>query len=431
MATHLHKISQVLTETARTGNGRVVLSVPPRHGKSELTSKYFPAWYLGAFPDRRVILASYEAQFAATWGRKARRLVEESGHLFGVKVAADSSAADRWEIAGRDGGMMTAGVGGPVTGKGADILIVDDPIKNYEEACSETYRERTWDWFTSTAYTRLEPNGSCIVIQTRWHEDDLAGRILRELTHENWREIRFPALAEDGDPLGRKPGEALWPDRYNTDRLDDIRRTLGSYQWSALYQQRPTPAEGEFFKRPWFQIVETAPNPADFIAVVRAWDKAGTAKTGDNSAGVLIGVTAQDRYYVLDVVCGKWDPFQRNTVIRQTAELDALRYGQKLQIWLEQEPGSGGKESAMISCRELAGYAVQAEPVTGAKDARARPFAAQLEANNVYLVRAHWNRDYIDEHCAFPNGVHDDMVDGSSGAFNKVVLSRKKTLQWW
>jgi hypothetical protein len=227
-----------------------------------LASQYFPAWFLGRYPDKRVILASYEADFAASWGRKVRDVLEgKGGELFGVGVSRGSSAANRWDIAGHLGGMVTAGVGGPITGRGADLLVIDDPVKNAEEAASEVYRNKAWDWYTSTAYTRLEPSAGVVLIQTRWHGDDLAGRVLEHAkdTGESWEVVRFPAFAEDGDPLGRAPDEPLWPGRFDHSALEQIRQTLGSYYFAALYQQRPAPSVGAMFKREWFQIVSAAP----------------------------------------------------------------------------------------------------------------------------------------------------------------------------
>lgn len=181
LAPHLALINDNLVKIAEEGNGRLLVTLPPRHGKSEFISKWFPAWYLGCFPDHRVIMASYEADFAMSWGRKVRDILEEKGEpYFGIRVRKISSAADRWDIEGRAGGMQSVGVGGPLTGKGANILIIDDPVKNAAEANSQVYRDKTWDWYTSTAYTRLEPGGSIILVQTRWHEDDLAGRILQK-----------------------------------------------------------------------------------------------------------------------------------------------------------------------------------------------------------------------------------------------------------
>ncbi len=426
MAPHLKVISQRLHQASHNGNARLIISMPPRHGKSQLVSEYYPAWRAGVFPDRRVILASYEADFAASWGRKARTLLEQFGHWFNVKVAAASSAANRWDIEGRAGGMMTAGVGGPITGKGADDLIIDDPLKNYEDAHSETIREKIWNWFTSTAYTRLEPNANVIVIATRWHADDLTGRILRELTHESWEEIVFPAIACEDDILGRKAGDALWPHRFNVAALEAIRKTIGSYQFSALYQQRPTAPDGEMFKRAWFPIIEAAPIDADYC---RAWDKASTADGGDFSVGVLLAKDKEGFWYVADVVRGQWSSFERNRVIKQTTEIDAAAYGRRYTVVVEQEPGSGGKESAEFTVKQLAGYTVKIERVTGDKASRAGPFAAQAEAGNVRLVRGAWNRAYLDELVGFPHGVHDDMIDGSSGAFNHLALVRR--LQAW
>lgn len=244
-------LNQKLAQVATGGIKRLLITMPPRHGKSLLTSEMFPAWYLGTFPDRRIILASYEADFAATWGRKARTILEEHGQLFGVQVDKRSSAADRWDIEGRRGGMVTAGVAGPITGKGADVLLVDDPVKNSEEANSYTIRQKNWDWYQSTAYTRLEPNGAVILIQTRWHGDDLAGRVLKEGEREGekWDILDLPALARVGDPLDRDPGAALWPERFDVRRLREIRKAIGEYFWAALYQQRPTEDEGGRVKR--------------------------------------------------------------------------------------------------------------------------------------------------------------------------------------
>lgn len=403
---------------------RLIVAEPPRHGKSELISRYLPSWYLGTFPDRRVALLSYEAEFAARWGRRARDLLEEHGpQLFGARVRQDSRAAHEWELAGAAGGMTTAGVGGPITGKGADLMIVDDPVKNAEEAQSKTYREKAWDWWTSTAYTRLEPGGSVIVVMTRWHEDDLVGRILAQARGggERWDVVTLPALAEENDPLGRTPGEALWPSRYPRERLLEIERAVGPYVWSALYQQRPAPREGGMFKVERIKIRQAA---VDLLPQrVRFWDKAGTADGGAYTAGVLMGRDRERRYWVLDVVRGQWDSAERERVIRQTAEAD----GVEVKIGIEQEPGSGGKESAQNTIRNLAGFVCRAERPTGDKVLRADPFSVQVNSENVFLAPGNWNRAYLDElqHFPhFPRGALKDQVDASSGAFG--MLTRWK-----
>lgn len=238
-----------------TSDSTTVITFPPRHGKSELASKTLPAWYLGNFPDRRVLLTSYEAEFASSFGRKARDILDRYGPaLYGVSVRQDSKAAHRWEINHHGGEMYTAGAGGPITGRGANLIIVDDPIKNSEEALSATIRQKLWDWYTTVLMTRKEPGAAEIIIMTRWHSDDLVGRILAD-AKENGRPInhlRFPAIAEADDQLGREPGEALWPERYPIDKLRQIEKTQG-FWFSAMYQGRPVPMGGALFKAEWFE----------------------------------------------------------------------------------------------------------------------------------------------------------------------------------
>jgi predicted phage terminase large subunit-like protein len=282
----------------------IVISMPPQHGKSELCCKYLPVWYLGVHPDRRVILVGYEADFAASWGRKARDLMKESGHIFNVRVSKRSSAVHRWDLAGREGGMMTAGVGGPITGKGAHLLIIDDPIKSDAVARSAHQREQQWDWWQSTASTRLRPRGLVVVIQTRWHRDDLAGRILRDAAERGrrWHELRLPALAEDRDPLGRAPGEALWPEVYSRAHLERVRDYQTGYYWRAMYQQSPI-AEGstewpETFFGPsiWFDEFPQAPARVRVAALDPS--KGRDAQFGDYSAFVMVHVGTDGKIYI-------------------------------------------------------------------------------------------------------------------------------------
>lgn len=299
-ARHLRYLDQAILdslELARQGELEgLVVSMPPQHGKSELCSRYLPAWFLGTHPDKRVILASYEADFASSWGRKARDLLEQYGHLFGVKMAKKSGAANRWDLEGRDGGMVAAGVGGPITGKGAHLLIVDDPIKNDEEARSATYRQKLWEWWQSVATTRLRPGALIVVIQTRWHRDDLTGRILEqaEQTKQKWRVVKFPALADENDVLGRKPGEALWPEVFTQDRMEKVKASHTNYYWQAMYQQNPQ-AEGSaewpesyFGKEIWFDEW-----PEQWLCRVIALDpsKGTESKFGDYSAFAMIQVS--------------------------------------------------------------------------------------------------------------------------------------------
>lgn len=297
LARHLEEIDRAIVDTILGRTAPIlVIEAPPRHGKSELISRYLPAWYLGVFPMRRVMLVGYAAGFARSWGRKARALLVEHGReSFGVEVAADARAAEDWGIRGWEGGMVTAGVGGPLTGRGADLLIIDDPIKNAEEALSETIRERHWDWWQSTASTRIEPAGCAIIIATRWHEDDLTGKLLREAeTGEGAavRRLRLPAIAEPGDPLGRAPGEALWPQRWPIERLREIREQKEPHWWNAMYQQCPSRGSRSTWPDSYFAShLWAAAFPDAFEVSVLALDPSQGSRRGDFSAIIFAGLS--------------------------------------------------------------------------------------------------------------------------------------------
>lgn len=404
--------------------------MPPRHGKSEINSKYFPAWYLGLFPDRRVILASYEAAFAASWGRKARDVLEEHGaSLFeGLAVRQDSRASDWWEIAGRDGGMVTAGAGGAITGKGAHLLLIDDPIKNAEEAQSKARRESIWDWYQSTAYTRLEPGGAIVLTMTLWHEDDLGGRLLAQMAAggEQWRVLRFPALAEEADELGRAPGEPLWPARFDVPALERIRSTVGPHVWSALYQQRPMPIGGGLFRREWFRHYERPgllfdTNDRPITGVLRLADRwveeaslrrfatvdlaASTKTTADYTVIASWGVEPgpSGALVLLDLDRARREGPDIVPAIRRAVE----RWGLSA-VWVERV----GFQLALVQEARRAGLPVRELEADRDKVARALPATADLEGGRVWFPRAGpWLDDLEAEILSFPGGRHDDCVD--------------------
>lgn len=306
-APHLALLDQTILESIdEAAAGRLdglAVSMPPQHGKSELCSKYLPAWYLATHPDRRVLLASYEADFAASWGGKARDLLEEFGHLVGVRVSSRSKAVHRWQIAGRDGGMSTAGVGGPLTGKGAHLLIVDDPIKNDAEARSARIRQKQWEWWQSVASTRLRSGALAVVIQTRWHRDDLTGKILAQaaIAGRTWKQLRLTAIAEENDPLGRAPGEALWPTAYTAEKLRAIQAMRSNYYWRAMYQQAPITDGSTEWPDTWFgPEIWFDEWPSEWRCRVVTLDpsKGNGSKFGDYSAFVLLQVGADGRFYV-------------------------------------------------------------------------------------------------------------------------------------
>jgi len=410
---HLRLTQEYLDKVTRGEIDRLMICEPPRHGKSEMATIRYPLWRIEREPWTRVVIGSYGQDLANKFNRTARKIAVERFDLSDErKAAAEWSTPD-------GGGMKAVGVGAGVTGHGAHLIIIDDPVKNREEANSELRRETVWNWYNDDLYTRLEPGGAIILIMTRWHEDDLAGRILVSERASDWTVLNLPALAEDNDPLGRAPGEALCPDRYDEAALDRIRRG-GLNSWYALYQQRPQPPEGGMFKRPWFTIGNVPPVVQLFGGFCRYWDKAGTAEGGAYTAGVLMGRNKNGQFWVLDVIRGQWSAGERERIILQTAHTDQAAWG-AVQTWVEQEPGSGGKESAENTIRNLAGFRVRAERVTGDKAFRAEPYAAQAEAGNVTILRAPWTAQYLSELCAFPTGTYADQVDASSGAFNKLA----------
>ncbi len=369
--------------------------MPPRHGKSERASKYFPAWFLGMYPDKRVMLASYEATFAASWGGKARNILEESGHHFNVSVSNKSSAADWWEISGHTGGMTTAGVGGPLTGKGADVLIIDDPLKNAEEAASETIREKQWDWYRSTAYTRLEPDGAVIIIMTRWHEDDLVGRVLQEEKNggDKWDKLILPAMDENDNPL--------WPARFSIAHLLERRKTIGEYYWSAMYQQRPSPLEGGLIKRGWFKYYKTLPRVLRFVW---SWDTAVKTGQGNDYSVGTCWAECEDGFYLVDLIRGKMEyPDLKNAVYQA--------FNKRLSSVVIVEDKSSGMQ-IIQELRKDGRLPIIDFKTDKDKTLRVNLCAPQIQAGHMYLPEdAPFVSEFIEECAAFPNGAHDDQVD--------------------
>lgn len=399
--------------------------MPPRHGKSELISRYFPAWYLGNFPDRRVMLTSYEAQFASGWGRRAREVLEEYGPgVFGVDVRADSSAANRWDLVGHEGGMITAGVGGPITGRGADLLIIDDPIKNREEALSSVYRERHWEWWRSTARTRLQPGGAVVLVMTRWHEDDLAGRLLAE-PGDRWREIRLPALAWGPDELGREEGEALWPSQYDAADLAEIAEESGSYWWEAMYQQRPSPSEGGILERGWWRRYPAYGWP-QLQHVAQSWDMAFKDTKGTSYVvGQVWGTDLAARYLLCQVRARLSFTKTLGAVEALTGWVGEQGFGSHRILVEEKANGA----AVIDSLRRKIGGLIPVMP-DGSKEARAHAVSPLIESGNVHipegLIPAPAGFEptptdvFVEEAAAFPNGANDDQVDAMTQALSRL-----------
>lgn len=423
-------MAETLERVASGEIKRLLIQLPPRHSKSELVSRLFSAYYLKKNPHHFVGINSYSAELAYTLSRAAR----ENFLQCGGEVKDDVSAVKHWETTS-GGGMWAAGVGGSITGKGFHLGIIDDPIKNAEEANSETIREKHKEWYSSTFYTRAEPDAAIIVIQTRWHEDDLTGWLLSEETcehPENWHVVCLPALFDEEIAKAFPPsctvekdfrtanGEALCPERYPEPKLQNIRARVGDYFFDSLYQQRPVPKAGMFFDTTKLTIVDAMPVGTK---LVRGWDKAATANAGDWTVGVKQGMCPDNTFIIVDVVRGQWDTATRDRQIRQTAELD----GKEVKQLGEQEPGSAGVTDANAFIRLLVGFPVEVEKSTGDKVTRADAFSSQVNAGNVKLLRGAWNKKYIEELQKFPLGKHDDQVDGSSLGFNKLALGQQPT----
>lgn len=414
-ARHLQLLSRKLSDLATGRIRRLIVSMPPRHGKSELCSHWFPIWLLNTWPDRRVILASFEADFAASWGRRVRNTILEHQDVLQVRLSSDSTAANRWETV-HGGGMVTAGVGGSITGRGAELLIIDDPVKNAEEAYSETYRQRAWDWWTTTASTRLEPGASAMVIMTRWHDDDLAGRLLERAGNggEHWETVVLPALAEEDDPLGRAIGDALWPSRYTTEEL--LRQQQVDPQaFAAMYQQCPVIKGGDIFDEALWRRYAPSEIPVRFDTMVQSWDLAFEGKsTSDWNVGAVWGRKG-GQFWLLDL-WRKRAPFDQ--VLREFKQLQERWPWRSANAKLLENKANGPALRAMAS-REIPGII----PIEPDRNKVQRAWAVQPyhAAGNLWIPRdedAPWVRAFVYEHKAFPKGRNDDMVDTTTQALS-------------
>jgi predicted phage terminase large subunit-like protein len=394
---------------------RLALSIPPQHGKSSCVTERYTVYRLAKNPRLRIGIGSYNQSFANRFGRHTRRIAEAAG----IQISNESKSMSEWETA-QGGGIVCVGVGAGVTGRPIDLLIIDDPVKSRAEADSPVYRERVWEWWSEDLYTRLQQNATAILIQTRWHNDDLWGRIMAGESGNDWTAINLPAEAEDNDPLGREVGEALCPERFDLASLKDKHLVLGSYGYNALYQGRPSPREGGYIKRHWFGVVDA--RPAAVQSRIRYWDLAATT-TGDYSVGVLMSKCADGSYCIEDVQRDRLSSLHTERLVSQTANVD----GRAVKIYIEQEGGSGGLNTISNYTRLLSGYSVRGDKPTGSKEIRSDPFAAQAEAGNISMVRGVWNSSYLDELGQFPTGTNDDQVDASSGAFNRLSAEKRIT----
>jgi predicted phage terminase large subunit-like protein len=413
-AKHHLLLMKALDGISRGDRDRLMVLMPPGSAKSTYASLLFPAWWFTQHPTSSVIATSHTTSLAEHFGRQVRELVREYSDQLGYQLHSSRQAAGHWTTSER-GEYFATGIRGPLIGRRADLVIIDDPVKSEAEADSYLLRDRVWNWYRFDLTTRLKPRARVVLIMTRWHMDDLAGRLLGQNAAE-WEVIRLPALAEENDLLERPLGAALWPEWEDAAALQRKRETIGERAWSALFQQSPRPSVGSLFKTDRIEIVDGP--PTQFKGpVVRGWDLAATAALGghdpDWTAGVKLARDDRGRFIVLDVVRMRGSPHQVEEAIGEAARVD----GREVTIGLPQDPGQAGKHQAGYLTRQLAGYRIDASRETGSKLTRATPVASQVEAGNFGIVRASWNHALLEELRDFPFGHKDDQVDALSRAF--------------
>jgi predicted phage terminase large subunit-like protein len=475
-AAHLKLLNEELLDIYTGDNDRLMVFMPPGHGKSSLISETYPTWRLMHDPDIRTMFVSYEHDFAAGKGRACRELYREWGvPATGRKLSPSLQSSDEWGIDGHRGVMWSAGVGGPLTGRRAELIIIDDPVKNQEQANSQTYRDKTYEWYISTLRTRLEPGGAIIIVMTRWHEDDLAGRLLldqKEKDADKWKVISLPAIAEENDPLGRKPGEALWPSRFPLSYLEQTKKSSPVQYWISLYCQRPRPEEGSFFQLSYFRYFRILRNPSlvqeikeleeedsnnrsseDYDANQEIYELTWTEGNEIRKRHWLkedclifqtVDTAATEKTHSDYFVIGTW----AMTPDRELLLLDIFREKAETtkhlelltQYDLKFDPSFQGIENktfgqSLVQMGKKAGLPVKPLVADTDKIARALTVKTRYETGMVYhLIGASWLTDYETELLEFPNGKHDDQVDvaayagilvGTSGS-SRVIPLRKK-----
>lgn len=434
----LDLIDAALMRLMDTPDGRLIITMPPQEGKSTRVAKDFILWVLKHRPWTRVVGASYGQGLANRNGRSIRNTIKSNPDL-GMTLAPDNGSASEWQLDGRDGGLVSVGIGAGLTGRPADLEVIDDPIKDRKEADSEVYRQSVWDWWTDVASTRLAPGAPVVVILTRWHEDDFAGRLLAAEDGHLWEVLNIPAQADhdpekgETDPLGREPGEFLESTRSRTlEQWQALRTRVGERTWNALYQGRPTSATGGIFKRKsfkrydrplWLEREDGTRIVTGFDDLVLSWDMTFKDTEGtDKVAGHVWGRIGADTY-LLDRVNRRMDFVETLAAFKALA----ARWPQAL-LKLVEDKANGPAVIAMLG-RTVPGI-VPIEP-DGSKVARAAAVSPLVEAGNVWLPAslgvdgepfAPWADEVIEECAGFPTAKHDDDVDALSQALNRLVV---------
>lgn len=407
---------------------RLILNTPPQHGKSKLVSQEWPAWLLGRNPKLGIVAASHTQSLCDRNSRMTMRRMRNAAYqsLFQTRLDPRKCSAKEWATI--EGGTYKAvGVGGAVTGQPADLLIVDDPYKGQEDSHSQVQRERVWDWFWSDAYTRLQSGAPIVIVMTRWHVDDLVGRLVREEKEKNipdghpdkWMVVRLPAIADELDVLGRNIGDPLFPEKYSLQDLESIKLQQGSYNWAGLYQQRPVPDGGNYLDGEKLKVVGPDAAPTD-LRWFRFWDLAtDEGEKNDYTASARGAMDATGNFYVSGMVRGKWKWPEARTRVKALAEAERIVVGIE---------SVAGFKTAFQNAREVIDPSVRLQEVTVDKDKfkRALPWIALAEAGKMFLVNdGGWVDDFKTEVTDFPNGLHDDQVDAVSGVYGMIKSFKK------
>ena len=418
-ARHHRFLIHELDRITRGEIDRLMVLMPPGSAKSTYTSVLFPAWWFAQHPKTSVLAISHSSSLAENFSRRVRELIGSREGQLGYALSRTERSSCYWRTT-QGGEYIATGIRGGITGRRADLVIIDDPIKSQVEADSTSHRDFVWQWYKSDLTTRLKPRARVILIMTRWHEDDLGGQLLRQ-SPDDWQVVRLPAIAEPDDPLGRAPGEPLWPEWEDQAALERKRDLVGERVWWSLFQQSPRPLAGGLFKTERLSVLDTAPSRDPGNMIVRAWDLAATVALNGNNPDWTVGVKlmrdTQRRFTVLDVVRLRGSPRQVEDAIDATARSD----GDSVWIGLPEDPGQAGRSQITYLAGRLAGFRLITSRETGSKATRAMPLASQIEAGNVAVLRCDWTHALLDELRAFPMGRKDDQVDALVRAFDTLL----------
>jgi predicted phage terminase large subunit-like protein len=417
-----HALQQFMEDLQAGKRPKLVIEAPPQHGKSQLIIDFL-SWLAGHNPDCRTIYTSFSERLGIRANLRLQRIYDSPKYqkLFRDTIINGSNAGtsstsgslrnrEILEYAGRDGYFRNTTVGGPITGESLDLGVIDDPIKGREQARSQTLRDKTWEWLTDDFLTRFSEAAGLLIILTRWHVDDPIGRL--KAADPSIKTLSYQAIATVDEP-NRQKGEALFPAHKSLDFLLSVKAVMSASSWEALYQQRPFIEEGEFFQADKLAVIDAIPVGTTFC---RAWDLAATADDGDYTVGAKLGKMPDGRTLISDVIRFQGSPDRVREAVLNAAGRDSNR----TKIRLPQDPGQAGKAQAQSFVRMLSGYTTNVLTVSGEKTTRAEPFASQVNASNVVMLRAGWNDAFVDELRMFPNGPHDDQVDAGSDAFTEL-----------